>query len=230
MSDPYRNDEVGKLQAENEKLREQYDGLMYKYSVLKKWPMLLALILLLGAIGAFWYYAGKSSAPRVSTGSVFALSSDDRRAMGAEVAREVNARISAVVQTPTPARACPASPVCANGTDEHVLGMNKVVSGTIGGQETGPLSMDWKFSARAGDEVIFRMKKITGELDPVLALVDRAGNILSLNYNVGVSLNATVRYRFASDGVYILRCMQLAGHAGLNEGSYTLSATRVARQ
>lgn len=222
MNAPYRDDQVAKLQAENDKLRLDNDTLMYRFLALRKWPAVIAIILGSGGLVTSGVLLGNAFLPSISEiVSVQPISSQDRLKLGREIAKQVNTQISAQSRVPVSSRSCPACAPYASGRDDRVLGMNKVVSGTIGGWRTGPLSEDWKFSARAGDEVVFRMKKIIGNLDPILTLVGRAGNVLGSDDNSGTCLNATLRYHFASDGIYTLRCMRYEG-----EGSYTLSATR----
>lgn len=229
MDAPYRTeDPVAKLQAENEKLRQENDRLMWRFSSLRKWPAYLFFGLMVGVVTFGSFYAGTSVSSSTSeNGSISSfdyhrLDYQERRLIAAEVMQRLTPALAS--HTHGTSRACPAPPVCANGVDERVLGMNKVVSGTIGGPQTGPRSEDWKFSARAGDEVIFRMKKKSGEFNPFLVLADLEGNILVNDDDSGAGLNATLHHRFTYSGIYILRCIDISGS---REGSYTLSATRV---
>lgn len=232
MDAPYRSeDPVAKLQDENEKLRQENDRLMWRFSALRKWPAYLFFGLMVGVVTFGSFYAGTSvSSPTSENGSISSfdyhrLDYQERRLIAAEVAQKLTPALASHTHSTSPSRACPAPPICANGADERVLGMNKVVNGTIGGPETGPRSEDWKFSARAGDEVIFRMKKKSGNLYSFLVLTDLQGNILGNVNDVRAWPNATLRHRFVSDGVYVVRCMERKGY--MNEGSYTLSASRV---
>ncbi len=234
MGAPYRDDEMGKLQQENEKLREQYDGLMFRFSALRKWPFVITIIVLAVVTALAGVWAGNSaSSAEPQRAAVNTLTYQDRRELGTEIARQVNSKISSLSRVPVSQapRACPSCPVCANGTDdERVLGMNKVVVGTLGESRVGPRNEDWKFYARAGDSVVFRMKVRNGTVDSFLVLIDAQGNIVGSDDDSGAGNNATLLYNFIIPGVYILRCMD--GRPAYNnskgtEGSYTLSATRM---
>ncbi|MBI2099049.1 hypothetical protein HYT45_01380 [Candidatus Uhrbacteria bacterium] len=237
MDAPYRNDEVAKLLAENEKLREQNDKLMWRFSALRKWPR-VAVYLLIGIIPATVIGVMSNNSAldenqiedisRKVVWRVSRVAGQYRREFAQEVARDLHSRVALDTNAPAPApaRACSACPVCANGTDERVLGMNKVVSGTVSNRSTGPLSQDWKFFARAGDDVIFRLKIKSGNFYSGLVLADAQGNVFQNHDLYDWSGNATIRYRFFSAGTYTLRCMNIS-ERGEEGGSYTLSATRV---
>lgn len=231
MDAPYRGeDQVTKLRDENEKLRKENDRLIWRFSPLRKWPAYLFFGLMVGVVtgGSFW--AGTSVSPensengRVSSFDYRALDYQERRLIAAEVVLQLTPALASHTHVTSSSRVCPASPICANGTDERALGMNKVVSGTIGGPETGPRSEDWRFSARTGDDVVFRMKRKSGGFDPFLVLADSEGNVLERDDDSGGYLNATLHHYFTSGGIYILRCMN---NVNREQGSYTLSATRV---
>lgn len=230
MDAPYRTeDPVAKLQDENETLRQENDRLMWRFSSLRKWPVYLFFSLMVSVVTFGSFYAGRSVSPanlertRISSFDYHRLDYQDRRLIAAEVARKLTPALASHTHSSSSTRACPTTPICANGTDERVLGMNKVVSGTLGGPETGPRSKDWQFSARAGDQVVFRMKAKSGYLFSFLVLTDMRGNVLTNKDNNEQYRNATLRYHFASSGIYILRCMDTSQQ----EGSFTLSATRV---
>lgn len=232
MSDPYRSeDPVAKLQDENEKLRQENDRLMWRFSSLRKWPAYLFFGLMVGVVTFGSFYTGTSVSPvnfertRISSFDYHKIYPQERRLIAAEVMQRLTPALASHAHSTSSQRACPAPPVCASGADEHTLGMNKVVSGTIGGSENSPRREDWEFSARAGDTVVFRMKKRSGDLNPFLVLEDSEGNLLEFNDNSGGYPNATLYHHFTSSGIYILGCMD----SELGEGSYTLSATRVTR-
>lgn len=213
MNDPYRSeDQVSKLQAENEKLQREKDELTASFVMLmlKRWPLMAALLfgsifLILGS----YFFLGNSTkvsehdderlAKRISTEVVVLLSQGNLRS-------RVNLGTSV---SPT-----------SSLSDLPMLGMNEVGRGANGG-----LNGIWKFYARAGDEVVFRMEQIGGDLDPLLVLVDTQDNVLVSDDDSGEGNNATLYYHFDFSGVYTLHCGDSTGYH--NEGSYTLSATRV---
>lgn len=230
MDTPYRSeDSITKVRDENEKLRQENDKLMWRFSSLRKWPAYLFFGLMVGVVTFGSFYAGTSVSSqtsengRVSSFDYHRLDYQERRLIAAEVAQKLGPALASHSHSTSSSRACPAPPVCASGADERVLGMNKVVSSTLGNLQTGPRSTDWKFSARAGDEVVFRVKKKSGYLSSVLVLTDAQGNILSNVDENPDFYNTTLRHRFISSGIYIVRCM----NRNEIEGSYTLSATRV---
>lgn len=145
MNDPYRSeDQVTKLRDENEKLWQENDRLMWRFSSLRKWPAYLFFGLMVGVVTFGSFYAGTSvSSPtsengRVSSFDYHRLDYQDRHLIASEVMQRLTPALASHTHSTSSSRACPAPPVCANGTDERVLGMNKVVVGTIGGPQTDP--------------------------------------------------------------------------------------------
>lgn len=239
MDAPYRSeDQLTKLRDENEKLREQYDGLMYRYSTFNKWPILLLVFFggLMG--GTVSFFAGRNTALTKSQGLL--VTHQDRRAIASEVSKRVSAEVFASLQGDLRAmirseldrqnvpRRAQARPKSQNQPAQDTLVLEQVVQGRIHSkagfrQEPSDPERDWwRFNARAGDSVIFRMKRLSGNLDPFLQLYAPDGQKISCDYDSGTGNNASLGHVFTADGQYMLQ----AGSESFTTwfGNYTLSA------
>lgn len=113
------------------------------------------------------------------------------------------------IPTPTP----PAD--AALGTFTGFLTSGETRDGTLAGDERHL----YTFEESAGTFVTIRMGRLSGALDPLLALYDPQGSIIALDDNSGGDSEAVLRnIRLFQDGVYSI---QVAG-AGF-PGSYRLS-------
>ncbi|MBI2099050.1 pre-peptidase C-terminal domain-containing protein [Candidatus Uhrbacteria bacterium] len=244
MDAPYRNDEVAKLLAENEKLREQYDGIMSRYALVKKWPIGVALFLVGAILCISAFEAGNKTARQEA---IQTLTHQDRAVIVAQTSDRVSRRISATLREDIQfavsaelerrqARTVAKQPAGQNRQAQDELRLGQVVRGQIhsrkGYRQQATIDPErgwWRFNARVGDRVVFRMKSTDVNLDPFIQLYAPDGRRVAEDENSGSGTNATLIYAFTSTGQYLIaaRC-GIYGPKNIWtdvwSGNYTLSA------
>lgn len=121
------------------------------------------------------------------------------------------------------------------GMNEPMAGflMEQMVATEGGEQFAGTISasnsavrIDATFAA--GETAFIAAVATSGDLDTVLTIYDRVGNVLAQNddFNFQESLNSGLSFTAPNSGVYILEVSRFQGAAGTTSGSFVLSISR----
>lgn len=111
--------------------------------------------------------------------------------------------------------------------------MQQLVATEGGEQFTGTISdfnsavqVDVTFAA--GETAFIAAVATSGDLDTVLTVYDRVGNVLAQNddFNFQESLNSGLTFTAPNSGVYILEVSRYQGASGTTTGSFILSISR----
>lgn len=82
----------------------------------------------------------------------------------------------------------------------------------------------WDFDVYAGETVTIRMDELSGGLDPLIAIIDEADNVLAFDDDSGGDKNAEIRnISFPEDGTYTVAATRYQTQQGYSEGEYELS-------
>lgn len=106
----------------------------------------------------------------------------------------------------------------STGTD---LQYGATVTGTIAGDT---IAFNYTFSGSAGDVVTIRMNSVSNALDPLLILLDPAGNTLIENDDDpdGIFDSLIADFELPGDGVYTIIATRFQGELGSSEGDFEL--------
>ena len=122
--------------------------------------------------------------------------------------------------TQTPTRA-PTSTVTLSQADPITIGAT--ISGSINAETPARF---YRFEALAGDSVNISMTNNSGNLDPLLMLLDANGAEIARNDDGNPSVardSLLADFVIPADGTYIIVATRFDGPAGLSAGNYTLS-------
>lgn len=82
----------------------------------------------------------------------------------------------------------------------------------------------WDFDVNAGEFVTLTMEKTSGNLDPLLVVLDANNNVLAFDDDSGPGRDAQLRnIRFPQTGTYTVAATRYGGLQGYTEGDYKLS-------
>lgn len=128
-----------------------------------------------------------------------------------------------------------ASPAVAEGgaaLPESFVGLPRLhYSDTVGGSIAGSdYFQAYVFQARAGDEIVVTMERTTGDLDPVVLLLDSALETIAEHDDISTeNRNARLEFTIPADGYYAVLATRYLGEEGHTTGDFilTLDATNV---
>ncbi len=101
------------------------------------------------------------------------------------------------------------------------------IGGTIAGDDYFGAYI---FEAAAGDEVVITMERVTGDLDPLVRLLNADLETVAEHDDISAgNYNARLTYTIPADGYYAILAMRYQGETGTTSGDYmlTLDATNV---
>ena len=85
----------------------------------------------------------------------------------------------------------------------------------------------YQFSGRANDEIVVRVERLTGSLDPILVLRDADERNLALNDDIDAgNQNAELTYTLPTDGRYVISVTRFGLRDGSTQGDYRLTLQR----
>ncbi len=86
----------------------------------------------------------------------------------------------------------------------------------------------WSFEGQQGDTVTVSVQATSGDLDPVVAVYDAAGQLIATGDDQQ-GLDANLRLALPQDGTYIAEARRYEGALGTTSGNYSLSVDLVYR-
>ncbi|MBX3064020.1 MAG: hypothetical protein KF726_13660 [Anaerolineae bacterium] len=111
----------------------------------------------------------------------------------------------------------PLIPIHAQEPPDNVLTPVQPVSGSI--SDAAP-QQEWTFDAKAGQTISLRMQITSGDLDPLLELVDGRGNVLAQGKHASLSSVAVQAAAITETATYTVRVGRNGGSA--SQGDYRL--------
>ena len=116
--------------------------------------------------------------------------------------------------------------VCGDAPDSggQLLRSGQTVTGRV---NDGNPDDEYVFEAAAGDIITIAMNKTSGDLDPLLRLLDADGDGLTSNDDGGADRNALISdFSAPYTGEYTIRATRYNGADGSSAGAYELTLTR----
>ncbi len=109
--------------------------------------------------------------------------------------------------------------------------VSKSIPITYGEAVTGVINadhpfVDYVFSGEAGETVVVTMDRVDGDLDPYLALLDAADEVLIEDDDGGGDRNARLTYTLSATGTYTIVATRYEFRDGTTAGQYRLALTR----
>ena len=111
-----------------------------------------------------------------------------------------------------------------SGEFSQLTGYDAVSTGTL---DTNTIEQIYTFRAAAGDVITIQMSKVTGDLDPHLALTDNLGNIIAFNEDnlLTATLDSAIQgYIIPKSGYYTIIATRFTGQD--NAGDYRMKLAR----